>query len=93
MVSDDGASDSNDLGAGVDEKDGGLARIIGDIFSADSAMVESSKNQNLTLSPKACFLAIDATISNRLTSRHRCLLDTQQCLVQLDLEKPLWQRL
>ena len=44
MVSDDdGASDSNSLGAGVDEKDGGLARIIGDIFSADSAMVESSK--------------------------------------------------
>jgi hypothetical protein len=43
MVSDDGASDSNGLGAGVDEKDGGLARIIGDIFSADSAMVESSK--------------------------------------------------
>ena len=43
MVSDDGTSDSNGLGAGVDEKDGGLARIIGDIFSADSAMVESSK--------------------------------------------------
>ena len=42
-MSDDGTSDSNGLGAGVDEKDGGLARIIGDIFSADSAMVESSK--------------------------------------------------
>jgi len=43
MVSDDGTSNSNDLGADVDEKVGGLARIVGDIFSTDSAMTESSK--------------------------------------------------
>ena len=55
MVSDDGASDSNGLGAGVDEKDGGLARIIGDIFSADSAMVESSKPKS-NFKPKGMFL-------------------------------------
>ena len=55
MVSDDGASDSNGLGAGVDEKDGGLARIIGDIFSADSAMVESSKSKS-NFKPKGMFL-------------------------------------
>ena len=55
MVSDDGASDSNGLGAGVDEKGDGLARIIGDIFSADSAMVESSKPKS-NFKPKGMFL-------------------------------------
>ena len=55
MVSDDGTSDSNGLGAGVDEKDGGLARIIGDIFSADSAMIESGKPKS-KFKPKGMFL-------------------------------------
>ena len=44
MVSDDGTSNSNNLGADVDEKVGGLARIVGDIFSSDSAMTKSSKS-------------------------------------------------
>ena len=54
-MSDDGTSDSNGLGAGVDEKDGGLARIIGDIFSADSAMIESGKPKS-KFKPKGMFL-------------------------------------
>ena len=58
MVSDDGTSDSNGLGAGVDEKDGGLARIIGDIFSADSAMVEPGK-------PKSNFKAKGMFLGHR----------------------------
>ena len=55
MVSDDGASNSNDLGADVDEKVGGLARIVGDIFSSDSAMTKSSKS-NADFKPKGMFL-------------------------------------
>ena len=57
-MSDDGTSDSNSLGAGVDEKDGGLARIIGDIFSADSAMVEPGK-------PKSNFKAKGMFLGHR----------------------------
>ena len=55
MVSDDGTSNSNDLGADVDEKVGGLARIVGDIFSSDSAMTKSSKS-NSDFKPKGMFL-------------------------------------
>ena len=55
MVSDDGTSNSSDLGADVDEKVGGLARIVGDIFSTDSAMTKSSK-ANVDFKPKGMFL-------------------------------------
>ena len=79
MVSDDGASDSNGLGAGVDEKVGGLARIVGDIFSTDSAMTESSK-ANANFKPTGMFLgsrrdnAKPIDIPPQVLARHAAML-------------------
>ena len=79
MVSDDGTSNSNDLGADVDEKVGGLARIVGDIFSTDSAMTESSK-ANANFKPKGMFLgsrrdnAKPIDIPPQVLARHAAML-------------------
>ena len=79
MVSDDGTSNSNDLGADVDEKVGGLARIVGDIFSTDSAMTESSKS-NADFKPKGMFLgsrrdnAKPIDIPPQVLARHAAML-------------------
>ena len=79
MVSDDGTSNSNDLGAGVDEKVGGLARIVGDIFSSDSAMTKSSKS-NADFKPKGMFLgsrrdnAKPIDIPPQVLARHAAML-------------------
>ena len=79
MVSDDGTSNSNDLGADVDEKVGGLARIVGDIFSTDSAMTESSK-PNANFKPKGMFLgsrrdnAKPIDIPPQVLARHAAML-------------------
>ena len=79
MVSDDGTSNSNDLGADVDEKVGGLARIVGDIFSSDSAMTKSSKS-NADFKPKGMFLgsrrddARPIDIPPQVLARHAAML-------------------
>ena len=79
MVSDDGTSNSNDLGADVDEKVGGLARIVGDIFSSDSAMTESSKS-NADFKPTGMFLgsrrdnAKPIDIPPQVLARHAAML-------------------
>ena len=79
MVSDDGTSNSNDLGADVDEKVGGLARIVGDIFSSDSAMTKSSKS-NSDFKPKGMFLgsrrdnAKPIDIPPQVLARHAAML-------------------
>ena len=79
MVSDDGASNSSDLGADVDEKVGGLARIVGDIFSSDSAMTKSSKS-NGDFKPKGMFLgsrrdnAKPIDIPPQVLARHAAML-------------------
>ena len=79
MVSDDGTSNSNNLGADVDEKVGGLARIVGDIFSTDSAMTESSK-ANANFKPKGMFLgsrrdnAKPIDIPPQVLARHAAML-------------------
>ena len=79
MVSDDGTSNSNDLGADVDEKVGGLARIVGDIFSSDSAMTKSSKS-NADFKPKGMFLgsrrdnAKPIDIPPQVLARHAAML-------------------
>ncbi|DAC54390.1 MAG TPA: DUF853 family protein [Candidatus Poseidoniales archaeon] len=79
MVSDDGTSNSKDLGADVDEKVGGLARIVGDIFSTDSAMAESSKS-NANFKPKGMFLgsrrddARPIDIPPQVLARHAAML-------------------
>ena len=79
MVSDDGTSNSNDLGADVDEKVGGLARIVGDIFSSDSAMTKSSKS-NANFKPKGMFLgsrrddARPIDIPPQVLARHAAML-------------------
>ena len=79
MVSDDGTSNSNDLGADVDEKVGGLARIVGDIFSTDSAMTESSKT-NANFKPTGMFLgsrrdnAKPIDIPPQVLARHAAML-------------------
>ena len=79
MVSDDGTSNSNDLGADVDEKVGGLARIVGDIFSSDSAMTKSSKS-NGDFKPKGMFLgsrrdnAKPIDIPPQVLARHAAML-------------------
>ena len=79
MVSDDGTSNSNNLGADVDEKVGGLARIVGDIFSTDSAMTESSKS-NANFKPKGMFLgsrrdnAKPIDIPPQVLARHAAML-------------------
>ncbi|GIQ97187.1 MAG: hypothetical protein CM15mP3_02210 [Candidatus Poseidoniales archaeon] len=79
MVSDDGTSNSNALGADVDEKVGGLARIVGDIFSTDSAMTESSK-YNANFKPKGMFLgsrrdnAKPIDIPPQVLARHAAML-------------------
>ena len=79
MVSDDGTSNSNDLEADVDEKVGGLARIVGDIFSSDSAMTKSSKS-NADFKPKGMFLgsrrdnAKPIDIPPQVLARHAAML-------------------
>ena len=79
MVSDDGTSNSNDLGADVDEKVGGLARIVGDIFSSDSAMTKSSKS-NADFKPNGMFLgsrrdnAKPIDIPPQVLARHAAML-------------------
>ena len=79
MVSDDGTSNSNGLGADVDEKVGGLARIVGDIFSSDSAMTKSSKS-NADFKPKGMFLgsrrdnAKPIDIPPQVLARHAAML-------------------
>jgi len=79
MVSDDGTSNSNDLGADVDEKVGGLARIVGDIFSSDSLMTKSSKS-NSDFKPKGMFLgsrrdnARPIDIPPQVLARHAAML-------------------
>ena len=79
MVSDDGTSNSSDLGADVDEKVGGLARIVGDIFSSDSAMTKSSKS-NGDFKPKGMFLgsrrdnAKPIDIPPQVLARHAAML-------------------
>ncbi len=79
MVSDDGTSNSNNLGADVDEKVGGLARIVGDIFSSDSAMAESRKS-NANFKPKGMFLgsrrddARPIDIPPQVLARHAAML-------------------
>ena len=79
MVSDDGTSNSNDLGADVDEKVGGLARIVGDIFSTDSAMAESSK-PSANFKPTGMFLgsrrdnAKPIDIPPQVLARHAAML-------------------
>jgi len=79
MVSDDGTSNSKDLGADVDEKVGSLARIVGDIFSTDSAMAESSKS-NANFKPKGMFLgsrrddARPIDIPPQVLARHAAML-------------------
>ena len=70
MVSDDGTSNSNDLGADVDEKVGGLARIVGDIFSTDSAMTESSKLMLISNQP-VCFLVVEEIMQSQLIFLHK----------------------
>ena len=79
MVSDDGTSNSNDLGADVDEKVGGLARIVGDIFSTDSVMTEGSK-ANANFKPTGMFLgsrrdnAKPIDIPPQVLARHAAML-------------------
>ncbi len=79
MVSDDGASNSRVLGADVDEKVGGLARIVGDIFSTDSAMTKSSR-PNADFKPKGMFLgsrrdnAKPIDIPPQVLARHAAML-------------------
>ena len=79
MVSDDGTSNSNNLGPVVDEKVGGLARIVGDIFSTDSAMTESSK-ADADFKPKGMFLgsrrdnAKPIDIPPQVLARHAAML-------------------
>ena len=79
MVSDDGTSNSRDLGADVDERVGGLARIVGDIFSSDSAMTKSSKS-NADFKPKGMFLgsrrdnAKPIDIPPQVLARHAAML-------------------
>ena len=79
MVSDDGTSNSSDLGADVDEKVGGLARIVGDIFSSDSAMTKSSR-PNADFKPRGMFLgsrrdnAKPIDIPPQVLARHAAML-------------------
>ena len=79
MVSDDGTSNSNDLGADVDEKVGGLARIVGDIFSTDSAMTKS-RRPNADFKPRGMFLgsrrdnAKPIDIPPQVLARHAAML-------------------
>ena len=79
MVSDDGTSNSNDLGADVDERVDGLARIVGDIFSSDSAMTKSSR-PNGDFKPRGMFLgsrrdnAKPIDIPPQVLARHAAML-------------------
>ncbi|HII23056.1 MAG TPA: DUF853 family protein [Candidatus Poseidoniaceae archaeon] len=63
----------------MDEKVGGLARIVGDIFSTDSAMAESSKS-NANFKPKGMFLgsrrddARPIDIPPQVLARHAAML-------------------
>ena len=86
MVSDDGTSNSNDLGADVDEKVDGLARIVGDIFSTDSAMTESSK-PIANFKPKGMFLGSRRDNAKPIDIPPMFWPDTQQCSAQPGLER------
>ena len=79
MVSDDGSPVGDESSTGVDEKSGSLARIVGDIFSNDSVMTETSTS-NQDFKPKGMFLgsrrdnAKPIDIPPQVLARHAAML-------------------
>ena len=79
MVSDDGSPVGDESSTGVDEKSGSLARIVGDIFSNDSVMTDTSTS-NQDFKPKGMFLgsrrdnAKPIDIPPQVLARHAAML-------------------
>ena len=79
MVSGDGSPVGDESSTGVDEKSGSLARIVGDIFSNDSVMTETSTS-NQDFKPKGMFLgsrrdnAKPIDIPPQVLARHAAML-------------------
>ena len=79
MVSGDGSPVGDESSTGVDEKSGSLARIVGDIFSNDSVMTDTSTS-NQDFKPKGMFLgsrrdnAKPIDIPPQVLARHAAML-------------------
>ena len=79
MVSGDGSPVGDVSSTGVDEKSGSLARIVGDIFSNDSVMTDTSTS-NQDFKPKGMFLgsrrdnAKPIDIPPQVLARHAAML-------------------
>ena len=79
MVSGDGSPVGDESPTGVDEKSGSLARIVGDIFSNDSVMTDTSTS-NQDFKPKGMFLgsrrdnAKPIDIPPQVLARHAAML-------------------
>ena len=86
MVSGDGSPVGDESSTGVDEKSGSLARIVGDIFSNDSVMTDTSTS-NQDFKPKGMFLGSRRDNAKPIDIPPQVLLDMQQCLVQPVQEK------